>query len=1035
MREPHLSRHTVASLAADLERRVRGEVRFRAEDRALYSTDASNYRQVPIGVVIPQDIDDVIETVAVCREHGAPILPRGCGTSLSGETCNVAVVIDGSKYVNRILGFDWNEGTVRVQPGAVFDDVRKRAERHGLTVAFDTSTHAYATIGGMIGNNSCGVHSVLAQTLGAGSGRTEDNIHELDVLTYDGLRLRVGPTSEEELARIIGEGGRRGQIYAGLQALRDKYAELIRQRYPKIPRRVSGYNLPQLLPEQGFNVARALVGTEGTCVTVLEAKVGLIPSPPARVLLLLGYPDIYTTGDHVAEVMESKPVGLEAIDSRLVDNMRRKGRHLEDFKLLPQGAGWLLAEFGADTQDQAAERARQLMAALEGKQGAPTMHLLTSPEEQEKIWKIREGGLGATAFVPGRHDNWPGWEDSAVPPERVGEYLRDLRALFHRYGYEAAVYGHFGQGCIHCRVSFDIRTEDGVKTWRSFLDDSADLVVRYGGSFSGEHGDGQARAALLPKMFGEELVQAFREFKRIWDPQGWMNPGKVVDPYPITSHLRIGPGYRPPKLDTYFAYPEDGGSFPRAVLRCVGVGNCRKHDGQVMCPSFMATGEEEDTTRGRVRNLFEMLHGGVIKDGWRSDAVHEALDLCLACKGCKSDCPVNVDMATYKAEFMAHYYEGRLRPRHMYSMGLIYWWARLASHLPAVANFFTRTEPFAGILKSLGGIAPERSIPSFASPTLKAWFAQRANSDGRTLWSRGGAAPSRFKGRVLLWPDTFTNYLTPEPGMAAVEVLEAAGYQVEMPSRPLCCGRPLYAIGMVDRAKILWRQTLDTLRPYLRAGIPVVGTEPSCVAAFRDELINLFPQDQDARRLSKQTYLLSEFLVKEDYEPPRLARKALVHFHCNHHAVMGKEAENKLLSKLGVEFADLNAGCCGMAGPFGFEAQHYDISVKCGERVLLPAVREANNATLIVADGFSCREQIAQCTNRRAVHVAEVIRMALQQEGLVRMGAPARPAKVAASLGQAAAVIAFGLGAGMVLGSLLANSVVRSDGRSIGRGG
>ena len=1018
---------SAAALAADLAQRIRGEVRFRAEDRALYATDASNYRQVPIGVTIPRDAGDVAEIIATCRRHKVPILPRGCGTSLSGETCNVAVIIDMSKYLNGVVGLDWGAKQARVQPGVIFDDLRRRAEQHGLTVAFDTSTHAYATLGGMIGNNSCGVHSVLAQSQGAGSGRTEDNIHGLEILTYDGVRMRVGPTSDAELEGIIQEGGRRGEIYGGLRTLRDKYADLIRQRYPKVPRRVSGYNLPQLLPEHGFNVARALVGTEGTCVTVLEATVGLIPSPPARVLLVVGYPDIFHSADHASDIMGYKPAGLEAVDARLVENMKRKGMLLDDIKLLPEGGGWLIVEFGSDTKDEAIAQARRAMAALARKRGAPTLRLFTETDEQERIWKVREGGLGATAFVPGHQDTWPGWEDSAVPPEKLGDYLRDIEALFKRYGYDAALYGHFGQGCLHCRVNFDIRTENGVKAWRSFLDESADLVVRYGGSFSGEHGDGQARAQLLPKLFGPELVEAFREFKRIWDPDGKMNPGKVVDPYPITSNLRIGPDYHPPALKTHFAYPEDNGSFARAVMRCVGVGNCRKHQGQVMCPSFMATHDEEHTTRGRARSLFEMLHGGVIEDGWRSNAVHDALDLCLSCKGCKSDCPVNVDMATYKAEFMSHYYEGRPRPRHMYSMGLIHWWARIASEVPGPANFFARTEPFAGLLKRVGGIAPERTIPRFASPTLRAWFDRRAQQANRRPRSRGGAVGTSYKGRVLLWPDTFTNFLTPEPGKAAVEVLEAAGYEVELPRKTLCCGRPLYAIGMLDRAKKLWRQTLDNLRPQIRAGVPLVGVEPSCIAAFRDELVNLFPDDPDARKLCGQTYMLSEFLAKESYEPPRLARKALVHFHCNHHAVMGKGAEKQLLTKLGLDFHDLNAGCCGMAGPFGFERDHYDVSVKCGERELLPAVRHAGRDTLIVADGFSCLEQIAQCTSREALNVAEVLKLALAQDGLIDTGFEAT-ANRAAAVSPRAALVALGAGV-LVTSLLLGTRSSRSQGR------
>jgi len=1012
---PRFSESAARALAHDLAQNIRGEVRFRAEDRALYAADASNYRQVPIGVVIPRDTDDVVQAMALCRRHGAPVLSRGCGTSLSGETCNVAVIIDYSKYLNRIISIDAEARSARVQPGVIFDDVRDAAEKYGLTVAFDTSTHAWATIGGMIGNNSCGIHSVLAEKMGAGSGRTEDNISELDILTHDGLRMRVGRTSDEELEAIIREGGRRGEIYQTLKALRDRYGDLIRERFPKIPRRVSGYNLPELLPERQFNLARALVGTEGTCVSVLEADISLVESPPRRALLVLGYPDVYATGDHVAEVRESGPVGLEGLDGRLIENMQRKQMEPEDLKLLPEGGGWLLAEFGGDSEEEATGQAHRLMERLRTRGDAPSMRLYTSRDDQKKIWKIRESGLGATAFVPGRQDNWPGWEDSAVAPEKVGDYLRDLRALLHRYGYEAALYGHYGQGCIHCRINFDVHSEEGVKTWRKFLDDAADLVVRYGGSFSGEHGDGQARAELLPKLFGEELVEAFREFKRIWDPEGMMNPGKIVDPYPIISNLRYGPDYRPPEVETHFAYPNDKGSFSRAVLRCVGVGQCRKHDGQVMCPSFMVTRDEEHTTRGRARSLFEMLHGGVIGKGWRDENVREALDLCLACKGCKRDCPVNVDMATYKAEFLSHYYENRVRPRHMYSMGLIYWWARLAGHVPGIANILSRSEPFAALLKRAAGIAPKRDIPEFAAPTLREWYRRRA----RRIRLRGGAPASRDKGAVMLWPDTFTNFLTPEPGKAAVEVLEAAGYTVLIPPRPLCCGRPLYGAGMLKLAKRLWRQVLRDLRPYIRDGIPLVGVEPSCVAAFRDELMNLFPDNEDARRLSEQTFMLSEFLMKEGYEPPRLSARALVHYHCNHHAIMGKSAENALLDKMGLDFEDANAGCCGMAGPFGFEDEHYDISVKCGERSLLPQVRQAPEDTLLVANGFSCREQIAQSTGRRALHVSEVLRLALRKGGIMPADRNAPEDRPYAISGKAGLYLC---GAGLLAGVLVARS-------------
>ncbi len=954
------------TLPEALRQSLRGEVRFDDGGRALYATDGSNYRQTPIGVVIPRDKEDVAETVRLCHAYGAPITSRGCGTSLAGQCCNIAVIIDNSKYYNQVLEIDAARRLARVQPGCILDTLRDTAKKQGLTFGPDPATHSHCTLGGMLGNDSCGTHSVMAVEAGTGA-LVADNTEELEILTYDGVRMKVGPTSEAELEQIIAGGGRRGEIYGRLRTLRDKYADLIRRKFPNIPRRVSGYNLPQLLPENGFNVARALVGTEGTCVTILEATLKLIPEPKARTLVVLGYPDVFSAGDHAPEVMKHHPIGLEGIDEMLVGYMKKKGLHTGDLKLLPEGKGWLLVEFGGESREEADAKAKKMMAALRAHPDAPTMKFYDDKKEEQEVWEIRESGLGATAFIPGQALTFPGWEDSAVPPEKVGPYLRDLKKLFHKFGYDASVYGHFGQGCIHCRIPFDLLTDKGLKTYRAFLDEAADLVVGYGGSLSGEHGDGQCRGELLPKMFGEELVEAFREFKAIWDPQNKMNPGKKIDAYPILSNLRLGTSYNPWEPKTYFRFPDDHGSFAHATLRCVGVGNCRQLKGGTMCPSFQATREEKDSTRGRAHLLFEMLRGETTgKNGWREESVKDALDLCLACKGCKGECPVNVDMATYKAEFLSHYYQGRLRPRSAYAMGLIYWWARLASHLPGLVNFFSRTPPFSNLVKFLGGVAQERKMPLFAKETFKSWFAKRPPQN-------------QDRSRVILWADTFNNHLLPETAKAAVEVLEAAGYQVVVPAKPLCCGRPLYDWGMLTQAERLLRQIIETLRDDIRAGTPLVGLEPSCISVFRDELKNLFPNDQDAMRLSKQSFLLSEFLNKEakDFVWPKLDRKAVVHGHCHHKALMKMTDEEALLRKLGLEIETPETGCCGMAGAFGFEKEHYDISLKIGEQALLPRVRQASKDTLIVADGFSCREQISQTTDRRALHIAEVIQMAL----------------------------------------------------------
>jgi FAD/FMN-containing dehydrogenase/Fe-S oxidoreductase len=955
-------------LSGALRAQIRGEVRFDRGTRALYATDGSNYRQVPIGVVLPRDADDVLATVALCREFGAPLLCRGGGTSLAGQCCNVAVILDFSKYMARILEIDPARGIARVQPGVVLDTLRAAAEKHHLTFAPDPATHDRCTLGGMIGNNSCGVHSVMA-------GKTDDNIEQLEILTYDGVRMKVGATSSADLEHILHQGGRRAEIYTKLQSIAAAYGDLVRQRFPNIPRRVSGYNLNYLLPENCFHVARALVGSEGTCVTVLEAACRLVKSPPERVLLVVAYPDIYQCADHVLEIMEYKPIGLEGFDDLLVGYTRAKGINSEGLALLPEGGGWLMVEFGAETAPEAESQGRSLMHALTRNGHTPHMRLCTDKQQIKRVWEVRESALGVTSHSPGEPLNWEGWEDAAVAPEKLGGYLRDLRKMMAAYAYKGSLYGHFGHGCVHTRINFDLQSKDGIAKFRKFMEEAADLVVSYGGSISGEHGDGQARAELLPKMFGPELVQAFREFKSAWDPEWKMNPGKLIEPYKLDENLRLGANYSPWEPDTNFKFLGDHGSLAEATLRCVGVGKCRREEGGLMCPSYRATHEEEHSTRGRAHLLWEMTQGkgkdkdrsnGIIRDGWRSEEVKQSLDLCLACKGCKTECPVGVDVATYKSEFLSHYYEGRVRPRSAYAFGNIDLWARAASHTPGLANLATQLPFLRDISKLVAGIPKQRAIPAFAPQTFKSWFQRRE--------PRNTEFPP-----VLLWPDTFNNYFHPETAKAAVGVLEAAGFQVIVPRANLCCGRPLYDHGMLDRAQSLLLQILDELSPEIEAGIPIVGLEPSCVAVFRDELLNLFPHDERAQALSRQTFLLSEFLeTRAKHLPlPRLDRKAILHGHCHHKSLMKMTAEESVLRRLGVDFHSPAPGCCGMAGSFGFESDKYDLAIAIGELELLPAIRQAPADWLIIADGFSCREQIAQGTPRRALHLAEVLHMAL----------------------------------------------------------
>jgi len=1000
MQEPAADRLAPSSLldASGLEQALRAEIRgparFDSSARALYATDGSNYRQVPIGVVCPRDNDDVLATISLCRDFNAPVLCRGAGTSLAGQCCNVAVVLDFSRYMANILEIDPVRRIARVQPGVVLDQLRTAAEKHHLTFGPDPATHNRCTIGGMIGNNSCGVHSVMA-------GKTDENIEALEVVTYDGVYLRVSenkiahvgadtvgadplvrPSGPEVAGRSLtsSQKSRAAEIESALRQIAHDYAPLIRQKFPNIPRRVSGYNLNYLLPENNFHVARALVGSEGTCATVLEATCRLVESPPHRVLLIVAYPDIYQCADHVPEILTCKPIGLEGFDDLLVYYERMKGLNPEGLSILPEGRGWLLVEFGGWTQSEAESRAHALVESL-GRSATPPNIRLCSPAEARFVWDVRESSLGATSHVPGEPLNWEGWEDAAVAPEKLGAYLRDLRRLMGDFQYKGSLYGHFGHACVHTRLNFDLQSNEGIAKFRKFVEEAADLVVSYGGSLSGEHGDGQARAELLPKMFGPELMEAFRRFKTAWDPDWKMNPGKLIEPNKLDADLRLGPHYAPWEPATRFQFPEDHGSLSHAALRCVGVGKCRRDEGGVMCPSYRATREEEHSTRGRAHLLWEMTQGEVIRDGWRSEEVKRSLDLCLACKGCKSDCPVSVDLATYKAEFLSHYYEGRLRPRSAYAFGNIDLWARVASKVPGLVNLTTQLPILSDLAKLAAGIPQQRSIPAFAPETFRAWFHRNPRGGGpsgppseRQRATQPDAPP------VLLWADTFNNYFLPSTARAAVEVLEATGHRVVVPRANLCCGRPLYDFGMLDRAESLLLDILDELQPEIEAGVPIVGLEPSCVAVFRDELVNLFPHDARAQALSKQTFLLSEFLeqTKATEKLPRMNRKALLHGHCHHKSVMKMTAEETLLRRLGIDFVAPAPGCCGMAGSFGFEHDKYEISAAIGELELLPAVRKAPADWLIISDGFSCREQIAQCTERHALHLAEVLQMALE---------------------------------------------------------
>ena len=1002
----------VAGLRRDLVDAVEGEVMFDAGALAMYANDASNFRQVPLGVVVPRTLDDVVDTHRICSRYGAPIVNRGGGTSLSGETVNYAVVIDSSKYLTHIGDTDTANKTVIVEPGAINEQVNDRTGRHNLVFGPDPSSHSRCTIGGNIGNNSCGVHSVQAQLYGPGP-RTSDNVEALEICTYEGERFWVGVGEEDRIDEIVAAGGRKGEIYAKLRDLRDRYADAIRKGYPdvaELPRRVSGYNLDELLPEKGFNVARAFIGTESTCATALQAKLMLTPALLQRTLVVVSYPEIGEAGDDVVEIVDRfRPIGLEAIDEQLIEDQQLLGIHVQDLHELPQeGKAWLLVQFGADDAEESQATADRFVDWLQSDKGVTgsRIAIMTSVQEggnSQDIWAIREAGLGSTAFPPDGKDHWPGWEDSAVPPEKVGRYVRDLKALYERHGLDGAFYGHFGQGCIHSRISFDLRHPNGLESYRHFMEEAADLVVSYGGTLSGEHGDGQQRAELLEKQYGSELMAAMREFKLIWDPQWKMNPGKVVDPFRLDQDLKLGLAYHPAHPEVKFAYKSDGGDFAHAALRCVGVGKCRVPDAsQTMCPSYRVTRDEKHSTRGRARLLFEMLRGEVITDGWQSKEVYDALDLCLACKGCTNDCPVNVDMPTYKSEFLYHHYKTwrRNRPRYAYAFGYIDQASRVASRVPELVNFVTQTPGLSTLAKLVAGVDRRRELPTFAPMTLQDWFRRRggsANPHGRP---------------VVLFPDTFNNHLHTQVGVACVEAIEAAGWKVIMPEGHVCCGRPLYDYGFLDAAERYLHRVLDTLRPHIREGTPIVGMEPSCLAVFRDELTKMMPHDEDAGRLADLALHYGEFFEKYSIDVPRTDGRALLWGHCHQRATGGTGGEEKTLERMGLHVEPLEGGCCGLAGSWGFEKGKYDISVECGEEALLPAVREADASTAVVANGFSCKTQVEQTVDgRRAMHLAEIIQRARTGSDTTRPVPPsgrrvARTVGPLAGLAGAAAVTA-----------------------------
>jgi FAD/FMN-containing dehydrogenase/Fe-S oxidoreductase len=939
-------------IAEALRRVVRGPVDTGTRRRAEYSSDASNYRVVPQVVVFPQDVDDAIAVTETALAAGIPLTPRGAGTSVAGNAVGTGIVMDLSRSLTAITDLDPEARTAHVEPGVVLGRLQEAAAPHGLRFGPDPSTWARCTLGGMIGNNACGSHSLA-------HGRTSDNVIDLDVL--DGRLRRY--TASEGLGSV-----------PGLDEFTARNLGIFRVELDRFGRQVSGYGLQHLLPENGGNLARALVGSEGTCGVILGATVRLVEVSDRPILLVLGYPTMVDAADAVPAILAHHPDAIEGLDSRLVESVRRaKGD--QAVSALPAGGGWLLIEVSGPDPDESLRRARQIAVDA----GAVSSRLVPAGAETKAIWRIREDGVGLAGRTAAGKQAWPGFEDAAVPPENLGAYLREFESMLDGYGIDGMPYGHFGDGCVHVRL--DIPLEKDGSVLRAMMDDAAHIVARHGGSLSGEHGDGRARSELLPAMYSTAALDAFAGFKALFDPRDLLNPGVLVRPNALDQDLRR-PQALPLLRKNGFSFDHDEGDFTKAVHRCVGVGKCRADNtsgGGFMCPSFLATADEKDSTRGRARVLQELANGTLVH-GWDSPEVHESLDLCLSCKACSSDCPAGVDMAAYKSEALYRTYEGKIRPISHYVLGWLPRWARMVSPVASLVNTVLQLRPLQKLVLALGGMDTRRHIPRFATRSF--------TSQQRKKRPKGsGNGPVSIRPRVMLWVDSFSDNFSPAIADAAVSVLESAGYEVIVPPRPVCCGLTWITTGQLPAARTMLTHLVAEFAPYAEAGIPIIGLEPSCTAVLRSDVLELLPGDERAKAVSAGTFTLAELLTAPAplgpgtrWAPPRLdGRRIVVQPHCHHHAVMGFATDKQFLEGLGAELVTL-AGCCGLAGNFGMEKGHYEVSVAVAENALLPALREIDDATVFLADGFSCRTQADQLADATGIHLAELLAQALDSE-------------------------------------------------------
>jgi FAD/FMN-containing dehydrogenase/Fe-S oxidoreductase len=962
----------VNDLERELGKAIRGNVRFDAGSRLLYSTDASMYQMEPVGVVIPRDADDVQAAIETAARHKVAILPRGGGTSLTGQTVNRALVLDFSRYMDQVLEVNAEELWARVQPGLVQDNLNHHVRALGLGFGPDTSTSNRATLGGMLGNNSGGSHSIAY-------GLTVEHVIELTTVLADGSRAVFGEVTPDEFAAKCRAPGLEGQIYREVARIRDTYADEIQAKYPAHWRRVSGYNLNELVPAIGrrhatsgkpLNMARLIVGSEGTFLTVVEAKMRLIRRPKKTAVEVIHYRQIQEALESSSSILQTGPYAVELTDKMILDLARNNIEQSQRMGFVQGDPGAIMiVEYAGETDAEVRAKIDALDARRQRERFGYAAHVAHDTAEQQSIWKLRKAGLGLLLGMKGDKKPIAFVEDTAVAPQHLAEFVSRFREIFAKHDTEGAYYGHCSVGCLHIRPVIDLKTPRGLEQVRAIADEITDLVVRFNGTISSEHGDGRARSPFLERMYGPRIMQAFRELKRAFDPDNRMNPGNIVAPAGVTDHLRYGTQYTTWEPKTLLDFSEQGG-FAASIEMCNGVGACRKTLEGTMCPSYMATKDEEHSTRGRANALRAVLSGRLPAKEFTGRRLYEVMDLCLECKGCKAECPSNVDMAKLKYEFLHHYYDANGLPLRNRLFGRIARMNALGARLPGLVNWISNLAPSRWVLEKVAGIDRRRPLPALAAQTFTDWFARHTPP---------AAAP---RGEVVLFNDTFTTYNVPEIARAAVGVLEAAGYRVVLIDRK-CCGRPLISKGMLAEAREHAAWNVARLAPYARRGVPIVGLEPSCLLTLRDETVELV-RTEDARAVARQSFLFEEFLVRERGRGLELSfgakgKKALLHGHCHQKALVGTAPTVAALRWAGFEVQEIDSGCCGMAGSFGFEREHYDISVALGNRRLAPAVKAAPADTEIVAPGISCRQQIQHLAGRRAKHPAEVLHETLSR--------------------------------------------------------